>query len=363
MAARRAKLRFTLFPKILVTMLAVALVPLGIHWYVNYAQSTQEHTQAIHQDIKQRSAALVHVVDAWIDTNFRVMRQNAAVPEIVSMEPARQLPILITIANTYEWLIGANVVNLDGMPIARSDGLPPVAQADREWFKQVLSGKPFGKQVLVTRATGKPGLALAVPIQGPKKALAGVLMMNMHLTDVSQAVANVKIGKTGFTILLDETGHAIAHGRPEMLKDTLQDMRTHPALQVSATTQGPVVYEDQGKRILAYTQKTQQGWTLITQQHYDEAFLSLAIARRNGFILLISTVVLFSGLAYILSKRLATPIRQLTATAEKISLGKWVETVGDTERGDEIGALARAIDRLGVSQQMALTALRNNPVA
>jgi methyl-accepting chemotaxis protein len=215
MEERQAKLRFSLFPKILLTMLTVALVPFGSYWYVHYEQSTKERTETIHEDMKQTADALVKEVDAWLDMNLRVVRQNATLPEIISMHPAQQLPVLTTIANTYEWLIGANAILPDGMSMARSDRLPPITLAERQWFQQVMSGQPFGKEVLVTRATGTPDLALAVPIYGSEKTVVGTLMRNVHLTDVSKAVANVEIGKTGFAILLNETGKAMAHGRPE----------------------------------------------------------------------------------------------------------------------------------------------------
>lgn len=363
MTARPMRWSIKLFPKILLTMLIVSLIPFGSYWYINYLQIVEEQTNKVTENLKYTSSVLAHSIDSWVDMNLRVLRQNADLPEIISMQPERQLPALTTIARTYEWLIGANAIRADGMSIARSDGQEPRSLADRQWFQQLLNGQTLGREVLITRATGKPGLALAVPIQGPDKSMAGALMINMHLTDISREIANVKMGKTGFAILLDETGKAIAHGRPQVLKETLQDMRTHPALRHAEASRHPVVYQDQGKNMLAYTQKTQQGWTLITQQDYDEAFAPLEKTRRQGVMLLLATVLLFSGLAYVLAQRLTKPIRQLITTAEHLSLGELSTHVAGVTRGDELGTLARAIERLGVSMQIALAALKGKSAA
>lgn len=363
MAESKEPRRVTLFPKILVTMLGVALIPLGTYWYLNYQHTARERQEAITQDFKRTSEALVRSVDAWVDLNKRVLRQNAALTDLTSMQPAKQVPILSSIANTYEWLIGANVIRRDGLSEARSDGQAPRHLGDRVYFQQVMEGKPFGSEVVITRATGKPGLALSAPLHDASRNVVGVLFLMSHLTSVSQAVTDIKIGKTGFAILLDETGKAIAHGNPALLKETLQDMQQHPAFRNAKAAVAPLVYEEQGKRILTHTQKTQQGWTLITQQDYDEAYAPLYNTRRYGVILLSVTAGLLGILAYILAQRPANPIRKLTATAEQISLGHLdVEVVG-TNRGDELGALARSVERLGVSMQMAFSTLQRKSAA
>jgi len=68
--------------------------------------------------------------------------------------------------------------------------------------------------------------------------------------------------------------------------------------------------------------------------------------------------VLVSAVAYWLGHRLADPIRRLTTLADNISRGEMSGKILETERGDEIGALARAIERMSVSIQMAMGRLR-----
>jgi methyl-accepting chemotaxis protein len=62
--------------------------------------------------------------------------------------------------------------------------------------------------------------------------------------------------------------------------------------------------------------------------------------------------------AYLLARRLSTPIRNLTVIADEISRGNLGAKIAETGRSDEIGALARAIERMGVSLQMAFDRLR-----
>lgn len=339
-------------------MIVVALIPLGGVWYISSYQAREDWRANINHRLIGTAEGVVKTINAWVDMNVRVLRQNAALDDIKSGVAERQDPILKAIGGAYDWTYLVFTTDANGQNIGRNDGNPLQSYADREYFKKVMSGDSFVQQVLVGRTTGKPALILAAPILGGENERLGVIAMAMHLTDVSQQVADVHLGETGFAILVDEQGKAIAHGRPDQLTESLQDLSAHPALMAAASGQEPIVYEQDGKQVVAYTAKTLNGWTLIVQQGYDEAFAPLRLAERNALILLgvsLATVII---LALLLAQRLASPIRQLTTTADNLSRGKLDEKVMGTERGDEIGALARAIDRMGVSIRMAFERLQ-----
>jgi methyl-accepting chemotaxis protein len=135
-------------------------------------------------------------------------------------------------------------------------------------------------------------------------------------------------------------------------------MSGHPALGAATAGQGPIIYEQEGKRVVAHTRKTDLGWTLIVQQDYDDAFAPLLEARRNALILIVCALVLVVAFAYLLSRQLARPISELTAVAENLSRGNFETKIVGTERRDEIGALARAVERMAVSIKMAFERMR-----
>jgi methyl-accepting chemotaxis protein len=356
---KKMKFSLKIFHKILLTMLVVALIPFGSLWYISSYQSREDWNTNINLSLVRTSNALVGKVSDWVDMNLRLLRQNAALQEIASMEAAKQNPILRAIGNTYEWTYLVFTIRADGQNIGRNDNEPPKQYGDRRYFQRVVAGDPVGQEVVIGKTSGKPALILATPVYAGNNTLAGVLAMAMHLTDISKTVTEAKLGKTGFAILLNEAGKVIAHGKPGAITQNLQDFSNHPALLNKEASQRPVVYEDNGKQVVAYTQKTNQGWTLIVQQDYDEAFSPLQEAQRNALILLSVSLMLLVALAYLLSQRLADPIRRLTAIAENISRGKLDEKVVGIERSDEIGALARAIERMGVSIKMAFERLRS----
>jgi len=71
-------------------------------------------------------------------------------------------------------------------------------------------------------------------------------------------------------------------------------------------------------------------------------------------VLLAVTLAVVILIAYFSSRRISVPIQQLTAIADDISHGKLEQEVGHIKRSDEIGGLARSIDRLGTSVRLAM---------
>jgi methyl-accepting chemotaxis protein len=208
------------------------------------------------------------------------------------------------------------------------------------------------------KTSGKPAFILAKPIKGDGAKNLGVIAIAMTLEDLSKTITKAKIGETGFAILLDDKNRVIAHGKGAIASE-LQDFSGHPVLKMgNRFDPDSIVFVEDGKKIVAYSQKTKLGWTLIVQQDHREAYAAADEAQRNAVLLLVITLILVMLIAFLLAHRLTTPIRNLTAIADEISRGNLGAEIKETSRSDEIGALARAIERMGVSIQMAFEKLR-----
>ncbi len=352
------KVKFKILYQILITMFLIALIPLGGLWYISIYKSKQEWTANIFQNLVGNTESLSRSVDDWTSMNLRLLEQNGASPAILSMDAKVQAPVLKSITTSYEWIYLAFTILPDGQNLGRSDGNPATYYGDRDYFQQVLGGKAIGQQVLMGKTSGKPAFILAKPIKGEGAKNLGVIAIAMTLEDLSKAITKTKIGATGFAILLDDKNRLIAHGKGAIASE-LQDFGSHPVLQQrNRFDQESSIFVEDGKKIVAYSQKTKLGWTLIVQQDYSEAYIAADEAQSNAVALLVVTLVTVMLIAFLLARRLSTPILNLTVIADEISRGNLGAEIKESGRSDEIGALARAIERMGVSLQMAFERLR-----
>ncbi len=352
------KVRFGIFHRVLLTMVLVAVLPLVAVWYANSLISSDTLKHTVNERFTEGLAHLTYHVDSWVETNRRMLKQNARLPEIQSMNSEKQPPLLKLITDIYDWNYLAFTVATDGQNIGRSDGKELRFYGDRVYVKQVLDGAELGRQVLIGKTSGKPALVLSVPIRNNTEELAGVLAIAMGITEVSERITSTRIGDTGFAFLVDEYGKIIAHPSEE-LTSSRQDMSGDPAVAAAfGKDRKSLVYTDaRGRRVIAYMNRTADGWLMVMQQDYEEAYESLRETNLYALILLAVTVVLVIIVAFIFSRRLSQPILRLTQAADAISRGRMDAEIEGTDRADEIGLLAAAIVRLRNSTRLALERL------
>lgn len=352
------KLKFNIFHKLLLTLLSVTLVPLCALWYVGNSAAEEELGANIANNLVATSNTVAVGINGWDDHNVRGLRQAARLEAMYSMDGARQTPVLTAIGRTLEWSYLVFTVAPNGDNISRNDGGPLTKYGDRSYFKTVMGGEDVARQVVIGRSNGKPALILAAPIRNDGQATVGVVAMAMNLDEISRTVADTRFGNTGHAILLDAANKVIAHGDDSKVRTALQDFSAHPALKVAGITEHPETFTADGVKMIGYVRKLPQGWSLLVVQEYDEAYAALREMQSDARNLILIAIALVVGVAFVLGKQLTRPINQLTDIAEKLSKGQLDMTVPQTGRGDEIGSLARAIERLGISIQMAMDRLR-----
>src|SRR5713101_3524932 len=140
------------------------LVPLGTIWYLDYRTSVEHLSRDIEERLSAQADSAVSFVNAWVDTNLRMLRQNARLEDMITMNPARQALVLQSIVREYPYVFLAHTVHPDGMNAARSDAEEPKDYADREYVQRVLAGAPMGRQFVISKTTGKPSFVVSVPI-------------------------------------------------------------------------------------------------------------------------------------------------------------------------------------------------------
>ena len=117
-------------------------------------------------------------------------------------------------------------------------------------------------------------------------------------------------------------------------------------------------YEDAGRTVIATARKISLGWILVVQQDADEVFSAVDEADRYALVTVGITIAVVLVLAFVLAGRLTRPIVSLTSAADSMSRGVFDETIAETDRNDEIGALARSIERMGMSIKVAVHRMR-----
>jgi methyl-accepting chemotaxis protein len=354
------RIKIGIFHKLLTVMIIVALVPMSVIWYVDYHATKKHLKQHVDERLERITHTFVTHVNDWVEMNHRMLKTYAELPAIKSMQATQQNPILTLITDGYPWIYLALTIGPDGRSVGHNDGINVRPDyADRDYVTQILDGESIGQQVVISEHTKYPSFVLSVPIHDERGEIKGILAAGMSVDELSERITSMRTGDTGFTFLLDKKGKVIAH-QHQNHADMRKDYDMHPAFKaLTEAGETRIEYIDEGRdvRVIAFMAKTNQGWVLITQQDYDEVFRDLDTANKNALILLVVTLTVVFVTSYLVSRRISKPVLTLAKVSHNASTGQFDSLKGkivEARRTDEIGELARAIERLAISLRTAL---------
>jgi methyl-accepting chemotaxis protein len=354
------KVTFGISKKIFLMVLIVFFLPLGtILSFGHQAVTTLITDQGI-QQLETINDKQVSIVDSWMDMNERMLLQNSSLGEVQSMESLYQTGVLKTIAKYYDWSYLVFTLDPLGNNIARSDDKNLGYYGDAPFFQQVAQGKHFGRQIITGTGSSGPVMVLATGIVDITGQLLGVLAQELALVEMTGGIVSEKIGRSGFTFLLDQNGQVVAHPDPKIAKARL-NLSKHAALIAMKKGQSVTIAEEpDGQRVVSVARKTKSGFIVISQQNYTEAYEFLASQYKKALVIVAAALLVMLICVMLVVRWVTSPIRKLADVAEQYSQGQLDLEISGLGRKDEIGMLSRSIERLGTSVRLAMKRLDKN---
>ena len=91
---------------------------------------------------------------AWSGDAVRDLQFLAGHPDLVSMDPARQRPLLEEFRKLYPQITYADTIGPNGIDVVRTDGKQPIDYYDRAYFRALIAGAPFAWETMATSQHG-----------------------------------------------------------------------------------------------------------------------------------------------------------------------------------------------------------------
>ncbi len=309
------QLRASIFTRLLIALLLVSLLPLTAFWQLERQRMIANGEAEARQRLELFADLAVQQVDDWMRLNLSVLRLAADEAAMRSMSPQQQQRALARLTTLLPWAYLLHTANLTGWNVARSDNRPGNWYGDREYFADIVAGRPYGVEIQIGRTSHLPAFIMAVPIKGPDGKLAGMLIEAATLEHVTDAVISARLGRTGHAFLMTNTGVLIADRRAPMLKK-LRDFHNHPAFTAAKQGDGFYHYEYRGRAKLAELRHTDFGWTVVAQQQETESMAAVSQANRNAWLLLGLTTAAVTALSALVARGFARRIARNTSALE-----------------------------------------------
>ena len=360
----QTRLLLVLLPLVLIALSVLA----GSSYYLSkqsLAKSIGQTAMAVGMDYSQR-------VQADMETMIAQLEDLANVSQIsTGTDKAQSVAIM---AETQKRLGKFDVlvlISTDGTGVTSAGNT--ASYADREYFKKVMATqKPVVSEPLVSRATGKLAVVLAVPVSSQGR-LTGVLVGTFSMDRLSAMIKELKFLETGYGQLADDSGMLIAHPQRGELtgKLNLLEKKINPALKLAKPelddqlinlfktavqsgkqSIGHYTFVDDVSRISVFTPLDLPGgqrWVLAVAAPAAEATRDTDALAKTMLIISLLSLIIVGVLILFIAKRFAKPISLIRDECLLLAQGDLRERASKVSSEDEIGQLAKGFREMRTS--------------
>lgn len=359
----------TLFRKMFVPVLLIAVLSLAATGFINYMTARNE----LYAVQKMLGVNLAETLQRELTLISRHLREQAELlarsPEVIQLlsgaiTPPRETDLNARLRHTAKALQGVStlaVLDAEGKVVAISSSIGKgVRCGDRRYFKEVMQGRSAQQGPLVARTAGEPGYVLAYPVMEGDKILGAVIAVVQLEYLNSNLVDPVRLKQTGHIFVLSNSGQVLMH--PDRSAVFSADWLS-PAELAAMKKQKSGVMEhrapDGTPMLFSFVALSYPDWIVVAAQPMRDVMASASVIRNVtlwSFGAASATVLAFFSFA------LLSIIRDLRRTmhfAEAAAAGD-LQAEPHIRRKDEIGVLARALSTMvgTLKKEAALSDLR-----
>jgi len=256
----------------------------------------------------------------------------------------------------------------------------------RPWYRAaVAAGQPIWSEIYPNTAGITAYLGASMPFYDQQQKLQGVLLTNINLSQISDFLRDLQIGKTGQVFIIERSGMLVATStgeKPFRTSEKEYGAERVPAIDSSniltkATTQylidqfqenqpiqglQQLEFTLEGKRQFVQVQpfRDQFGldWLIVVVVPEVDFMGQINANTRTTIGLCLLALLIAIGVGIITARWIVQPILRLKEAATALSQGEFNSYV-NLERADELGVLAGAFNRMAFQLQESFTNLED----
>ena len=367
MQSEKTQRRLSLKTKLMLifgVLLAVASVVEGVLAIYIARKAVSEKVET---HLTDKAADVAEIIDGRINAIFQLIEGFSRMPTLIdpAIPYSEKETRLQKEVSFNKQLVQLNLYDLSGVRYTE-DG-QKVSVADRDWFKEAVSGRHFVSEPLISRSLNKLVLIFAVPVYDDTRSLVGVLNAVALADRLSDIIADIVVGKTGECYIIGLTGTIIAHKDKtlvEKMYNPIEEAKNNPQLASSAafiqhalnTTHSNVGYYDfEGNSYIASNATIKNtGWGVIIRAPVNEFTETLTFLQRSISIMGNTILLLCLVIVYFIARKMVGPVKIAVAALKGIAQGEGDLTVRLPITGnDEVTDLSlyfnQTITKIGAS--------------
>lgn len=340
----------------IIVLLFVTCGAIGLSSYFNSASAIEDQLQ---ENLKGKAQDVSHYMEEVfkrLAIETEAIAGQATLREIEGTNLEEQFAFLNEQLTEQPDYLAFGIIDENGTSYY-SDGTT-ADLSDREYIIDALKGQTAMSDILISRVTNEPVIMIATPIPttSGEKVLLLARIDGYVLSDV---VSEIKIGETGYALIINEEGTIQGHENRAYVKEQknfLKEVEESNQATGEAAAIKEMITKEEGffefkdlkdqERYIGY-HSLDNGWRLAVTAERSEMMAGLGGLKRDLILSTLLFIAIGIGFAIVVSRSISKPVRQLVTLSEQLATGDFSQELPTTyrKRKDELGTLARSLAR------------------
>jgi len=230
----------------------------------------------------------------------------------------------------------------------------------RPWYTQrAASSQKVGLADSYLSITGELVVAITHKMFSRRGDFTGVLGIDVSLNGLSQRFAELNFGKTGYFMLLENTGRILCDPRNKDLTGKIigKDIQDPGLVKLFGTKDGMLQTVINGHEVRANVLTTPHGWKILMLQSEEEILAATNTAVRASVIITLSVALIMLLIAWAIARSINRPLSLIVKEADKVATGDLNVNLDARQFYGELAELhAALLNMVGNLQEMITTA-------
>ncbi|WP_181438878.1 methyl-accepting chemotaxis protein [Paenibacillus sambharensis] len=350
--------------KLTIIILILTLAPLVSLAAIQMDQFRSQLTTSINEKEIALAESNAASTDRWLDSKINAAQKLlTGIPNFHELDVLGQFTAAQAIFSTDPEVAMTIVANADGLIPAEDGTFTDVS--DRQYFKTVKETKePAISDLLVIRGSEDLGVTVAVPFFDEQNQFQGAVISVVSVEALKMSFEHIKIGETGFGVLLSQTGLLMYHPAEDKINKTYQEtFKNESALlmfdKMMTEERGLATYADDAgiTKVAAYATVKKTGWKVLVTVPENEVFAGLRSNIDKTMVLLVSVIIAVFLIAILTAGFIAKPIKRLSDFVNVMAGADFTHSLPAKmlKRKDEIGQLATSVEQMSDSIRAVLS--------
>jgi len=354
--------------KLIVINIVILMVAVSISTAFSYLNAKKLLLGGVEENITALAVSSSKEVGLWLDGRRSEVSTMANNPMLVSGSPRAKMDYLMAELkrnNLYETFFIAD----EKGNYSITSGTPGNVK-DRDYFINVMqTGETVVSNPVVSRATGQTVIVVASPVKKNGRII-GMLGGTVSITGLSQRLASIKSGQTGYAYMVQSDGLIIAHPDQGVLMklNPLTDSGIDPRLKETVqnviagqTSVNRYLFNDIDKYV-AYAPVPGVNWGIMVNVPVAEVTTQLTSLPIVASVVAIIVALISALVSYLLLARMVSrPIEKIQKLMARAEVGD-LTVRGEVLSEDEIGQLTQSFNHLMEKIRGMLVDIRNSAV-